>query len=167
MTDTLTTITGTPDNQWITILLAFLFLVGLFFIQKYLYLLDEKLLKSENSKPMKKQKPWPLWISILLGFSVFSYGVFSPEDINFFDKDWPFFQWIILILGVATIGGLFGQSLLLFGIQKGLIRSFIYLVLMAVFFYAGFISGLLVVGLLALLILIFFIKYFKNQLTIK
>jgi len=56
---------------------------------------------------------------------------------------------------------------LLFGIQKGLIRGFIYLFLMAVFFYAGFVSGLLVVGLLALLVLIFFIKYFKKQLTIK
>jgi hypothetical protein len=155
------------SNEWMSILLGLLFLVALYFLQKYLYLLDEKLLVNEDSKTVGKQKPWPLWIAILLGFSVFLYDVFSPNDLILFRGDWPVFQWMMLILSVVTIVGLFGQSLLLFGIQKGLIRGFIYLILMAVFFFAGFISGLLVIGLFILFVLLFFIKYFKNQLTIK
>ena len=155
------------SNEWITILLSLLLLIGLYFLQKYLYLLDEKLLINEDAKTMERQRPWPLWIAILLGFTIFMYDVFSPRALNFYRGDWPSFQWMILILGLTAVGGCFGQSLLLLGIQKGLIRGFIYLFLMAVFFYAGFVSGLLVVGLLALLVLIFFIKYFKKQLTIK
>ncbi len=167
MTDTTNQMNEFAPNEWTTLLLSVLLLLGLYFLQKYLYLFDRKLLVNSASKKNTNLKPWPLWAGLLLGFSVFLHDVFSPDDLNFFSSNWSLFQWAILILCVATIGGLFVQSLLIFGTKKGLLRSFFYLILMIVYFYAGFISGLLVVGLLVLFVLLFFIKYFKNQLTIK
>lgn len=165
--DTTNQLITSHSNEWTSILLGLLFLVGLYYLQRYLYKLDELLLKNEASKTIEKQKPWSLWIAILLGFSVFLYGVFSPNDLILIGSDWSIFLWMILILLVVTIVGLFVQSLMHFGTKKGLLRSFIYLVLITVYFYAGFISGLLVIGLIALFVLLFFFKYFKNLLTIK
>jgi len=167
MSDTTNQLNEFATNEWTTLLLSVLLLAGLYFLQKYLYLFDRKLLVNSTSNQHPNLKPWPLWAGLLLGFSVFLHDVFSPNDFSFFRGDWSLFQWAILILCVATIGGLIVQSLFIFGTQKGLLRSFIYLALMMVYIYAGFISGLLVVGVLALFVLLFFIKYFKNQLTIK
>ncbi len=167
MTDTTNQLTEFASNEWTSLLLSVLLLLGLYFLQKYLYLFDRKLLAGIVSEKKPDLKPWPLWVGLILGFSAFLHDVFSPDDLNFLESPWSLFQWAMLILGVATIGGLFVQSLLIFGVGKGMLRSMVYLVLMVVYVYAGFISGLLVVGLLALFVLLFFVKYFKNQLTIK
>lgn len=156
-----------PNNEWTIILLMLLLLIGLYFLQKYMFLFDQKLVKTPDSKVQKPLKPWPLYAATLLGLLVFLYNVFSPHDLNFTDAAWSLFEGLIVICAGLTIVGLVTQSIMFFGIKHGILRAFIYLVLMTVYYYAGFVSGMLVIILLLIFILIFFIKYFKNLLTLK
>jgi 4-hydroxybenzoate polyprenyltransferase len=52
------------------------------------------------------------------------------------------------------------ESISHFGIKTGIIRSFVYIVLMSLCFYAGFIAGLFLVMIIAIGILIYFFRYF-------
>ncbi|MDP2724593.1 MAG: hypothetical protein Q8O72_17800 [Bacteroidales bacterium] len=155
------------ENEWVFLLLNFLFLIGLYFLLKYVYLIDENLNKRDATGHSWVGKPWPLYVGLTLGLLGFLYNVFSPHKLEFNLLSWELAEWIIFAVTFSAISGLIYESILHFGIKNGVFRITIYLALMSLYFYAGFISGLLLVTLLAIGILIFFFRYFKNLLILK
>lgn len=152
-------------NEWIFLILSLLLLTGLYFVQKYIYKLDQILSAYSKSKEVLRKKPWPLYAGISLGFLVFLYSLFSPHEIDL--KSWGLFEILVFGLIILIVAGVLMESIRYLGLKPGLIRSLIYLVLTGICFYAGFISGLLFVSLLALAVLIYFFRYFKKTLTIQ
>lgn len=167
MMDTLNPEVAQFSDNWLTYLWPVLFLAGLFLLQKYLHLFDQKLISHTRQKRFESKKPWPLYAFMSLGLLVFLYNLFSPHDIQLNLHDWITFKWVVLILAIAVIFGVALESLTLFGPGAGFLRLGVYLILMAVYFYAGFVFGLILAVLLALLVLVYFIRYFKNLLSVK
>ncbi|MFA5418856.1 MAG: hypothetical protein WC341_10400 [Bacteroidales bacterium] len=155
------------ENEWVFLLLNFLFLIGLYFLQKYVYLIDEYLNKRNANGDPWVGKPWPLYVGLALGLLGFLYNVLSPHKLNFNFLSWELAEWVLFGITFFAVSGLIYESIVHFGIKNGVFRITIYLVLMSLYFYAGFISGLLLVTLLAIVILFFFFRYFKNLLILK
>ncbi len=163
--DSTTIIQSNSGNEWIFLILSLLLLTGLYFVQKYIYKLDQILSASAKPEEILRKKPWPLYAGISLGFLVFLYSLFSPHEIDL--KSWGLFEILVFSLIILIVAGILLESIRYLGLKPGLIRSLIYLVLTGICFYAGFISGLLFVSLLALAVLIYFFSYFKKTLTIQ
>lgn len=152
------------QNSWTFYLFSVAILLVLYFIQKYLYLLDEKWLRSTNSEKIKR-KPWPLFTAMGIGLLWFLYNTFSPNDISLNFKPQNKIKWIFLVFIFFCFAGMAFESFSAFGTKKGFIRILIYTVLIALYFYAGVITGLFLASVMALALLIFFFKYFRKNLT--
>lgn len=63
----------------------------------------------------------------------------------------------------AFVIAIFYESISNFGIKTGIIGSFVYVLLMLLYFYAGYIAGLFLVAVIAIFILIYFFRYFKKM----
>jgi hypothetical protein len=149
-------------KEWVSVLFYLFLFAGLFFIQKYIYILDQKLAKYSKRELVNNRKPWALYTGIFLGVFSFLYFMFSDkEQATFIDfkNIWHVLFFIVTATIVITI---FYESIRNFGMKAGTIRSIVYVILMALYFYAGFISGLYLITIIALGILIYFIRYFKK-----
>jgi len=155
------------ENEWVFLLVCFLFLIGLYFLQKYVYLIDEYLNKRNAIGQSWLGKPWPLYVGLALGLLGFLHNLFSLHKLNFNVLSWELAEWVLFAITFLAVSGLIYESMLHFEIKMGVFRITTYLILMALYFYAGFISGLLLVTLIAIGILIFFFRYFKNLLILK
>ncbi len=150
------------QNEWLFILLSFLVLVALFFIQKYAYLLDRKLNQASKIESTWEGKPWPLFAGIGLGLFWFLYNMFSPNDLSLdFEMQNPV-KWVFIVIILAGLAGVIYESLTHFSLRTGLIRTLIYYILVMLYFYAGFISGLFIVSVIALVLVILVFRYFIN-----
>ncbi len=165
--DTTTITQGNFENGWSIYLISFLVLIALFFIQKYSYLIDQKLGKLYNPDFHWYGKPWPLLSGLLLGFIVFLFSVFLPGELSFFSLNWGWPETSIAIIGIIIILGTAIESIKNFGIHYGILRIIITLILATGYFYAGLLAGLLFAGILAFVIIIYFILFWKKRLTIK
>lgn len=155
------------QSEWAIYLISFLVLVAMFFIQKYAYLIDQKLNEIYQSGSSWEGKPWPMLAGILLGIFTLLYNVFSPEDMHLNPSYWRWPEWMLVCCFIVLFGALIFESVTHFGRRVGLIRSLILGVLSIGFYYAGLLAGLLIVTILALAILFYFIRYWRKQLAIQ
>lgn len=155
------------QSEWAIYLISFLVLVAMFFIQKYAYLIDQKLNEIYHSGSNWEGKPWPMLAGILLGIFTLLYNVFSPEDMHANPSYWRWPEWGLLCCFIVLFGALIFESISHFGGRVGIIRSLILGVLSVGFYYAGLLAGLLIVTILALAILFYFIRYWRKQLAIQ
>ncbi len=165
--DTITSVANQYPNDWLAYLWPLLFLVGLVLLQKYIYLFDQKLAAISHVIPFHPKKPWSLYAAGALGLVVYMYNIFSSRDIQLNLNDWFTFKWLVLALAGVIVVGVVIESIVFFGGRTVLFRIVVYLFLMVIYFYAGFVFGLLLAAVLALLVLVYFIRYFKNLLTIQ
>jgi len=165
--DTITSSGITDQNEWTVYIVSFLLLIVLFFIQKYAYLIDEKLNLKANTNSLWVGKPWPLFLGILLGMYTLLYNVFSPYNMQINPFNWKAPEWILVTGFVLLTGILAYESYTHFGLKFGLIRFFIFLLLTIGFYIAGIYIGLLIVALLAIVMLVYFFRFWKNQMVIK
>jgi hypothetical protein len=142
-------------------------LIGLFFVQKYVYLIDRKLNQAGHSNSDWEGKPWPLVAAISLGILTMLYNVFSPEDIKYNPSTWSWPEWLMVISVVLLFITLSFESMSHFGFKYGLLRFLIIGSLMVAFFVAGFFAGLLITAVLAMGGLIYFIRYWRKLMVIK
>ncbi|MBN2614328.1 MAG: hypothetical protein JXR71_01425 [Bacteroidales bacterium] len=147
-------------------LFTVLFLLALFFLQKYIYLADRKIAQFTKKDGTELRKPWSFLVALLLGAFVFFYNVFSPDDLTFNIAEWHI-EWVVFAVGLFTLTGIIRESFKDFGPKAGLIRSVLYVLLTVLYFYAGLISGYLIVSLLALAVLFYFLRYWKKLLIPK
>ena len=139
-------------------------LIALYFIRKYLFKLDEYLnSKSDTSKGFIG-KPWHISWSLVIGLALFITLIFSSGQSEPFKRDglsvfihnphplhW---FWLLLIaIEVFMIVRVIYQSIKLFGINYGLIRSVIITLLMIGYFLAGMYMGLIFTATIALFII--------------
>lgn len=153
-----------PQNSWFFYLFSVVFLLVLYFIQKYLYLLDDKLTGVTNSE-IKKRKPWPLLTSLGIGVFWYLYNTFSPNKISFNFKPENHTKWVLTVFLLFCFLGMIYESFSKFGKKKGVVRILIYTILMAIYFYAGVFTGLLIATVIAILLLFFVFKFFRRRLT--
>ena len=152
------------DNPWTIYIIGILLFIILFFIQKYIHLVDRKLSSKINSQ--WEGTPWPLISSLGLGFLLFVFGVFLPDELSFNPSNWSWPEIIILIGVVSIISGLIIESINKLGQKLGVIRFVIYFLLSIIYFYTGLLAGLYFAVLLSLTILVYFIFFWKKRLKI-
>lgn len=152
------------ENPWAIYILGIVMFIALFFIQKYIHLLDRML--SAKMKSTWEGTPWPLISSLGLGFLIFILGVFLPGDLNINPTNWHWPEIMIVILSLVLIVSLFIESTHNLGFQIGSLRFGIYLIICVIYFYAGLIAGLYFALLLAVAILIYFLFFWKKRLKI-
>lgn len=153
------------STEWVSFLCSVFLLTGLFFLQKYVYLLDRKFSEYSKRTTLKERKPWALYAGMILGIFFFLYSMFSKNDFPFkLNLNNPF-QLILFFVTLAVFAGVIYESITQFGIKTGTVRILVYVVLIALFFYAGFISGLFLITIFAIGILIYFFRYFKKLFT--
>lgn len=165
--DTITNSSSFIDSPWSYYVIMIAVLTLLFFVQKYAYLIDNKLMNIDNPEKFKEKKPWSLISALFLGLLVFILGVFVPDAISKNSNVWSWFEIVIAIFGLLIIIGLAFESFTLFGAKTGLLRFGIWLILTFGFFYAGLYTGLFLASILAIIIIIYFIFFWKKRLTIK
>lgn len=78
---------------------------------------------------------------------------------------WP--EWVLVISVSLLFIVLAFESISHFGRKLGLLRVLIFSVLMAVFFVAGFFAGLFITAILAIGMLVYFIRYWQKLMVIK
>jgi hypothetical protein len=152
------------QNSWTFYLFSVAMLLVLYFIQKYLFLLDVRWLRVTGSEKVKR-KPWPLFVALGIGFSWFLYNTFSPNDISLDFNPQNQIKWIFMVFILICFAGMAFESFSVFGAKRGSIRTIIYTIFIVLYFYAGVITGLFLVFVMALALLIFFFKYFRKNLT--
>lgn len=152
------------ENPWTIYILGFILFIALFFVQKYIHLLDRKFSAKINST--WEGTPWPLISSLGLGFLIFLIGVFLPGEINANPTNWHWPEVTILILGITILIILYIESTHNLGFKLGLFRFAIYLILCLIYLYTGLLAGLFFALLLALAILIYFLFFWKKRLKI-
>lgn len=155
------------QNEWSIYLISFLVLVALFFIQKYAYLIDRKLSKAQKKELAWEGKPWALLAAILLGIFTLLYNVFSPDKMQQNPMNWYWAEWIIIFCFLAVLVLLAAESISHFGTRLGFIRFAVLGTLCVGFYFAGLLAGLLIVSILALLILIYFLNFWRKKMVIK
>jgi len=155
------------QDGWSIYLFTFLVLVALYFLQKYAFLLDRKLNQFSKSNSEWEGKPWPMLTALLLGLLTYLYNVFSPEKLNQNLFEWGWVEWLLTACLAILAGSMAFESIKHFGKRFGLIRLLVLITLAAAFYFAGLLTGLLLVTLLALGLLFYFIKFWRKQLAIK
>ena len=163
--DTINDLTSSafPTDNFLFIVL---FLIALFFLQKYIFFVDRKMAQFSKKEVPEQRKPWSFLVALILGAFVFFYNVFSPSDLSFNIREWHI-EWIVFAVGLLTLAEIIRESINHFGTKAGLLRSVLYILLSLLYFYAGLISGYLIVSLLALGILFYFLRYWKRLLIPK
>ena len=165
--DTITNSSSFVDSPWSYYLIILVVLIVLFFVQKYAYLIDNKLMPPQNPDEFKQKKPWSLLSGIFLGVLVFILGVFVPGTLTIDPEFWGWPEIVIAVFGLLIILGLAFESFTIFGAKTGLLRFIIWLVLTIGFFYAGLYTGLFLASILAIFIIVYFIFFWKKRLKIK
>jgi len=155
------------QNEWTIYLVSFLVLAALFFIQKYAYLIDRKLSKAQKIEPAWEGKPWALLAAILLGIFTLLYNVFSPDKMQQNPMNWHWAVWVIIFCFLLILVLLAAESISHFGTRLGLVRFGVLGALCVGFYFAGLLAGLLIVSILALLILIYFLNFWRKKMAIK
>lgn len=163
--DTINGIASASSHPWDIYLFTILLLIALYFVQKYMYIIDRKLAQAGNRELLEHRKPWPLFVAILSGLLIFLYNVFSPNDLSFELSRWGM-EWFFFAIAIITLAGIVYESIHFFGLKSGLLRTAVYVILMLPYFYAGMISGFLLVTIFVLGILLYFIRHWKKYLTI-
>jgi hypothetical protein len=153
------------QNGWSIFLIALLALVVLFFIQKYIYLLDEKFGNTSSSETNWKGKPWPLFAALGTGLFLFAYNTFSPVDLTIDFKIQNSIKLLLIIISLAVIAGTAYESYLHFGPKNGTLRTLIYSALILLYFFTGLFTGYILMLIVALVVIIWFFMYFKKLLT--
>lgn len=139
------------------------FFIGLFFLWKYFYKVDNWCYKRSYSGKRVKTKPRYIGYAAILGMVVGGfYQVFSPTETEWFLfegmrfwADYPsYIDWILwvtiwlfainLVVGVAA-------PFFRFKVKPAILYSSLNLVLMGLYFFAGFISG----GIVVILVIIY------------
>lgn len=152
------------ESPWAIYLLGIVLFFALFFIQKYIHLLDRKLSSKINSN--WEGTPWPLLCSLGLGFLLFLFGVFLPGELNLNPTLWYWPEIIIAVGILSLLIALVIESVKNLGRKLGITRSIIYLAICIVYFYTGLLAGLFIAVLLSLAILIYFLFFWKKRLKI-
>lgn len=152
------------DSPWAIYILGFILFIVLFFIQKYIHLLDRKLSSQINSTWVGT--PWPLLSSLGLGFLLFLLGVFLPGELNLNPTLWNWPEIIIVVGILSLLIALVIESVKNLGRKLGITRSIIYLAICIVYFYTGLLAGLFFAVLLSLAILIYFLFFWNKRLKI-
>jgi len=152
------------ESPWAIYLLGVVLFIALFFIQKYIHLLDRKLSSKINST--WEGTPWPLLCSLGLGFLLFLFGVFLPGELNLNPTLWNWPEIIIAVGILSLLIALVIESVKNLGRKLGITRSIIYLAICIVYFYTGLLAGLFFAVLLSLAILIYFLFFWKKRLKI-
>lgn len=145
---------------WVNVLYSIFLFTGLFFLQKYFYLLDRKLNQSSKTESTWEGKPWPLFAGIGLGFLWFLYNFLSASDLSFDLEIKNPVKWSFIVLTFAGLAGIIYESIIHFDFKTGSIRILIYFVLVLLYFYAGFISGFFLVSAIAFVLVILVFRYF-------
>jgi len=152
------------ESPWAIYLLGIVLFIALFFIQKYIHLLDRKLSSKINST--WEGTPWPLLCSLGLGFLLFLFGVFLPGELNLNPTLWNWPEIIIAVGILSLLIALVIESVKNLGRKLGITRSIIYLAICIVYFYTGLLAGLFFAVLLSLAILIYFLFFWKKRFKI-
>ena len=155
------------DNGWSIYLITILVFVVMFFVQKYSYLIDRQVNRWKSMNGKWEGKPWPLISGLALGLLVFIFGVTIPGDLSIMPNKWNWPEITIAVFSLAIIVKLLIESLHNFGLNYGLIRFAIWLLLSIGYFYAGLLTGLFLATLFAIAVIIFFLFFWKKRLTIK
>lgn len=154
---------GTLSIYVITLIIA----VVLFIIQRYSYFIDRYINKLESKNGKWTGKPWPLISGLLIGVTIFLFGVFIPGDLTINPLNWQWPEITIAILSLVTIIVLLVESSQHFERKYALTRFFIWLILAVAYCIAGVLMGLILATIMALSIIIYFIFFWKKRLTIK
>lgn len=88
------------ESPWSIYLLGIVLFIVLFFVQKYIHLLDRKLSSEINST--WEGTPWPLLSSLGLGFLLFLFGIFLPGELNLNPTSWHWPE-IIISVGIFSL----------------------------------------------------------------
>ena len=152
------------ESPWAIYILGIALFIALFFIQKYIHLLDRKLSSKTNST--WEGTPWPLLSSLGLGFLLFLFEVFLPGELNLNPSLWNWPELTITVGVLSLLLALIFESIKNLGRKLGLIRSVIYLLICILYFYTGLLAGLFFAVLLAFAILIYFLFFWKKRLKI-
>lgn len=155
------------QNGWTIYLFSFLVLITLFFVQKYAYLIDRKLNQLTKTDSVWEGKSWPLLTALLLGLLTYLYDVFSPNKMHQNPENWNWPEWLLIFCFCVFLGLLSFESFSHFGKRMGLVRILIFVLLSAVFYFAGLLTGLLLVTVLALGLLFYFINFWRKRISIK
>lgn len=164
--DTLQATSTEEQNGWTIYLVSILIMAILFFVQKYAYLIDRKLNRIIGSDYNWEGSPWPLFAGLILGVYTLLYNVFSPENMHINPNNWQIAEWILVIAFTILFILLAVESLSHFGIRFGIIRLVIKGTLVIGFYFSGLLVGLLLVALIAIIVLIYFIKFWRKKMII-
>lgn len=155
-------------SSWYHYVLLLLWLILLILGIKYFGLLEEKFKPREGFTNGKKYGASLLTGSFILGLLLFLIQVFTPEQQveGRFSTD-NIISYAVYALFVALLLINIFQGITYYEGKSRIARICMLCFLMCIYFYSGALGGLIVAGVLALIVLIYFLVKFKNILSIK